>query len=39
MEAATSDFDAGRHVGAFKKYQKVIKQDPNDALARYLDKH
>ncbi|MCO5398227.1 PDZ domain-containing protein [Ralstonia soli] len=36
MEAAAGDFDAGRYFDAFKKYQKVVKQNPNDALAWYF---
>ncbi len=36
MEAAAGDFDAGRYFDALKKYQKVVKQNPNDALAWYF---
>lgn len=36
MEAAARDFDSGHYFDALKKYQRVVRQDPNDALAWYF---
>ncbi|WP_174424760.1 PDZ domain-containing protein [Cupriavidus basilensis] len=36
MEAAAGDFDSGHYFDALKKYQKIVRQNPNDALAWYF---
>lgn len=36
IDAAASDFDAGRYADAARKYQQILQQSPNDALAWYF---